>query len=86
MSSTMEPKKKRGRPRKKPEASIIADQPVTICPHCGSSEREGYYATQTIQGPVGIGGVIYARVELKRTRCKACNRPRIDRFKIPKCE
>lgn len=67
-----------GRPQgggERPPVSTVSEATVTpsICPKCGSENREKYFGS-TIQEYLG------ERITRKRTKCRECGQHRIDRF------
>jgi uncharacterized protein (UPF0212 family) len=48
------------------------------CPKCGSQKREKYHNTRELLN-VTIRGVNYARLVIRRTRCKECGQCRDER-------
>lgn len=51
------------------------------CPRCLCTEREPYFAiARHDKSGIGPSGRPYTRITKKRTRCKRCGHPRVDRF------
>lgn len=74
---------KKGRPRgsvTKKKAEVVGT--LTRCPHCDSTERVPYFGTRSMEyfGTDPSNGKKYNQITWRRTKCKACNRARIDKF------
>ena len=66
--------------RAKSKATVV-DADLPRCPECGSTDRTDYNDCNTIE----FEGVherfgSYSHIVLRRTRCKQCDRARVDRF------
>lgn len=72
--------KKQGRP----PGSKNMDKPVedtysTCCKKCGSTDREKYWNSRTVNADKVINGVKYKKVIIHNTRCRKCGQARVDR-------
>lgn len=70
----------------RPPGSTNEKQPevvgtLTRCPHCKSTKREPYFGINTMEYTgTDPNGDPYNRITWKRTKCKSCQRARIDKF------
>lgn len=63
------------------EKSLTQAVETSRCPVCGSTSRSKYEAVKTLAYPgIEPQGQPYTHIAWKRTRCKKCKKPRVDRF------
>lgn len=76
-----ETKNNKGRPKDAKNAERGAVLVVAQCPGCKSSERERYRLVAVIEhGGITSTGIGYSHTVKRRTRCKNCQRVRVDTF------
>lgn len=74
----MKARRRKPRPPRGPIPRVIV--PVSRCPICGSTEREDYHGTRTLEvGGVLPDGTVYRRVVWRNTRCRSCGQARVDK-------
>lgn len=71
----------KGRPQGAGNVKTIQSVQTPACPVCGKTDRERYRLLSAVQhGGFTANGREYSHVVNRRTKCKACGEPRIDRF------
>lgn len=72
-------------PARKPAQQTKSRAPVavvasSVCHACGSTERTGYVAIRTMAYQGQQDGRPFTHILWKRTTCKKCSRPRVDKY------
>lgn len=63
------------------DSYCVVEVHPSACPDCHCTEREGYFAINTqVYAGISPSGFEFNRITRKRTRCKRCGRPRVDKF------
>ena len=69
----------RGRPKGSTGGTPQVETEATRCPKCGSTQRDGYFGTTTVEFEGEFNGRAYKRIVSRRTACVDCGQHRIDR-------